>query len=421
MHLADKKDFDGAYDTLLDLPRLAQGDSDYLCAVIIEDFDKLAGYKLQNPYSVLGKKIMAQRNTFYIVTSSSVEAAKQILSEKLQLLFGNFEIMELEEFDFSTSRDFLTSRLESFSINDNHLRFIVSFTDGHPYYLDVISSALKKSLKEHKKRQITSRLLGEALNDTLFNPQGQLNQHFSNIIYRYCRNKNGADGLSILVSLSNGNCKFRHLTDSFNYSLKSLTGAVSDLQAAGLIRRVGAFNRVEDPLLRFWLKTVYDKRRMDFTHDASSGQRLFTASIQKISVDFAKSCKEDLYGKIVGLFKEFRDDFVQLGQKRHKLPSFGDVGIRVIGQNGPYIIGHAKGVNWICQIHERGVSEKQVSDFLKDSRCGKYKFHRKVLIVLNGMDDNAKLLAKESDIWVWNLKTLNLLLDLYGKHKVVIC
>jgi len=59
-------------------------------------------------------------------------------------------------------------------------------------------------------------------------------------------------------------------------------------------------------------------------------------------------------------------------------------------------------------------------DFLKDSKNGKYKFHRKVLIVLNDMDENAKLLVKDNDIWVWDLSSLNLLLDLYGKHKVII-
>lgn len=416
-----RKDFDNAYDVLLDLPRLVELDSGYQCAVIIEEFDKLAGYGLESPFSTLGKKIMAQRNTFYIVTSSSVMVGRQILAEKLQLLFGNFEVIELREFDFITSRNFLASRLHPYDISEKHARFLIGFTDGHPFYLDIISSRLKGLAESCKKRRITAACLSKALDEVLFNPLGELHQYFTNIIYRHCSNKNGVDVLTILVSLSEGNHKFQRLVDSLNYSAKSVSGVISDLENSGLVEKVGSFSRIGDLPLRFWLKVVYHRKRMDFTQDQTSRQKAFSAGIKKILADSQTAQREDLYEKMVGLFKAFKDDIVQIGQRRYRLPAFSDVAIRIIGENGPYIIGHAKGKNWICQIRERQVSEKHISDFLKDSKIGKYRFHHKILVVLNGMDENAKLLCKSSGIWVWNLKNLNLLLDLYGKYKVVLC
>jgi hypothetical protein len=191
------------------------------------------------------------------------------------------------------------------------------------------------------------------------------------------------------------------------------------LQSVGLIEKIGVFNKIDDSVLRFWLKTVCHKRRVDFTSDPVYRRKAFISNLKKASSDFTRASEEDLYEKIVNLFKSFSDDLVEVEQKKYVLPTFADVAARVIGENGPYIICHSKGKNWICQIRERKVTEKQVLDFIKDAKAGKYKFQRKVLIVIDGMDDNAKLLAKGANVWSWNLKTLNTLLDLYGKHKVI--
>ena len=417
--LVRKKDFDIAYDILLDLPGFLQVDAGVNCAIIIDEFDKLAGYKLNQPFSALGRKIMAQRNTFYILSSSSVLQAKHIFAEKLQLLFGNFEIIELEEFDFLTSRNFLLSRFEGFNIPEQYAKFLINFTNGHPFYLSVITSRMKSLLLQNKKQRVTTELLEVALDEVLFHTNGELYQHFTNIINTHCRNKNGVDILSILTLISQGNTKTRQLTGNLNSTSKSVNSAISGLQLAGLVEKIGIFNKIDDSVLRFWLKTVCHKRRIDFTADPVYRKRVFISNLKKASLDFARASKEDLYEKIVNLFKSFGDDLIEIEQRKFILPNFADVAARVIGENGPYIICHSKGKNWICQIRERKVTEKHVLDFLKDAKSGRHKFHRKVLIVIDGMDDNAKLLAKGADVWAWNLRTLNTLLDLYGKHKVI--
>ncbi|OIO80644.1 MAG: hypothetical protein COW11_01340 [Candidatus Omnitrophica bacterium CG12_big_fil_rev_8_21_14_0_65_43_15] len=415
----NKKNYDAAYELLLDLPEIFYSDSGIRCAVILEEFDQLSEYKVSSPFSALGKKIMAQRNTFYIVTSSSPRQARFILSEKLQLLFGNFETVNLEEFNFSDSREFILSKLEGFDISDQYTSLIINFTDGHPLYLRVICEKVRSLLDAQKKTRVTAAILEAALDEALFNPSGELYQHFINIVNTHCANKNGVDVLSMLTLISQHKGRMKQLSQSLAGSAKSIKSAVSDMQAAGLVEKIGVFNKIDDSAFRFWLKSVYYKRRMDFTADPLHTRKVFMHNLKKASLDFMRSCKDDLYEKTVDLFKAFRDDLVDLENKKYILPRFSEVSTRVIGENGPYIISHSKGKNWICQIREREVTDKHVADFLKDAKASKFRFHRKILIVTEGMDDNAKLMAKSSGVWIWNLKTFNLLLDLYGKYKLV--
>lgn len=414
-----KKDFDAAYDLTLELPRILRPEADIKCAVVIEEFDRLIAYKLSCPFSALGKKIMAQRDTFYIITSSSVKQAWHILAEKLHLLFGNFELLELDGFDFAESEGFILSRLDGFGAPEQYVRFLINFTDGNPYYLDIITARIKQVLSAAGKNRLAASALEQALEEVLFNSSGELYQHFNSIVNTHCVNKNGVDILSLLTLVSDGKCKVKGLSAALNSPASSIAAALSDLEAAGLVEKMGALIKIDDPVFRFWLTSVCQKNRTDFTIDPDYRRRIFIGSLKKSSNEFLRSSKEDLYEKAVGLFKSFDNDIIEIGQKRFVLPNFSDVATRVIGENGPYIVCHSKGTNWICQIRERKVGEKHITDFLTDTKSGRYRFQRKVLIVTDEMDENAKLLAKNKGVWAWNLKTLNMLLDLYGKYKVI--
>ena len=73
--------------------------------VILDEFDNLEHLGIKNPFLSFGKVIMVQKDTMYIVSSSRNEAIKKIISEKLSLLFGNFEVVKVSNFDIKTSRE----------------------------------------------------------------------------------------------------------------------------------------------------------------------------------------------------------------------------------------------------------------------------------------------------------------------------
>ena len=65
-------------------------------------------------------------------------------------------------------------------------------------------------------------------------------------------------------------------------------------------------------------------------------------------------------------------------------------------------------------------SRKEILDLV--STCDKRKApaaQTRVLVALAGLDDNAKLLAKEKRIFTLGLSRINMLMDLYGKSPIL--
>jgi phage-related protein len=75
---------------------------------------------------------------------------------------------------------------------------------------------------------------------------------------------------------------------------------------------------------------------------------------------------------------------------------------------------------WVLRVFERPVAESDIAEFVKNIRSLDRKVRKKVLVALSGMEENAKLLAKELKMSIWDLETLNMLFGLYGKKGIVI-
>jgi hypothetical protein len=63
-------------------------------------------------------------------------------------------------------------------------------------------------------------------------------------------------------------------------------------------------------------------------------------------------------------------------------------------------------------------SEADILDLLERDAQGKASPTR-VLVALGGLDDNAKLLAKEKKVIALGLSRINMLMDLYGKEPIL--
>ncbi len=93
-----------AYETLLGLTSVFKTETGKSCLVILDEFQNISDFHLRNPFQTFGKFIMVQKNTMYIVSSSQKTLLKEILSKKLSLLFGNFEVIDVEGFDDQIAR-----------------------------------------------------------------------------------------------------------------------------------------------------------------------------------------------------------------------------------------------------------------------------------------------------------------------------
>ena len=65
-------------------------------------------------------------------------------------------------------------------------------------------------------------------------------------------------------------------------------------------------------------------------------------------------------------------------------------------------------------MQEGLVDEPTIAHFDAFCRAQTPRPSRKIVITRRGVDDNARLLAKATNMWVWAAEDLEVLLDLYG-------
>ncbi len=107
-----------AYRDVIGLPQMIFEETGVFCVVMFDEFQNLEELAPSFVFLELGKKIMLQRSCLYLVSSSQKSRAKKILSEKLSLLFGNFDLVDVFAFDVKSSQNFIAQRLGEALVND---------------------------------------------------------------------------------------------------------------------------------------------------------------------------------------------------------------------------------------------------------------------------------------------------------------
>ena len=105
------------------------------------------------------------------------------------------------------------------------------------------------------------------------------------------------------------------------------------------------------------------------------------------------------------------------------MPVFDSAEICPVAGNITGVVGQVKDKSWMCHIKHGGRTDEQyIYDLrgIKTTGAKKAKVVRRIFIPLKGIEHNAFLLAKEKNIWVWDVQQLNEILLLFGKYELVI-
>jgi len=152
--------------------------------------------------------------------------------------------------------------------------------------------------------------------------------------------------------------------------------------------------------------------------DRVEQSRTFTALIEALITEQDNAAAASYEVRLREMFTEFNNGRIEIDGKRHTLPRFDSVDMIEDGR-GPFVIGRYGEKYVVAAIRGAAMGENDVLDFL--SVCYGYRENiaRKILIPLSGMEPNARLMAKEARIWVWELDSANMLMDLFGKKRIV--
>lgn len=413
LNVLEKRKKNNTFTELFSLCEIFNQETGKSCVVILDEFYNLENIGIKNLYREWTKLLISQKHTMYIITSSMKFKTKLILSKNLSLLFGNFEVITVEPFDIKTSEKYLRHRLGGLNLNAGLNNFIVHFTGGYPFYLEVIADAILKTNQAN---------LTDIIENLIFNTSGILNQKFSNYLKRYLDSPHSQDYISILYLISSGHNKLKDIAHILHKTKKELGLRINRLFELDTLIRSGDFLKISDRVFSFWLRFVYQERLKSLTFDAKNQKTVFRQNIDNLIKEFTLSAQKPIVERMSELLRLFQNEVVQIEKKRLRLNHFQEIKPLEFNHRSlkDGLIGRSDDSLWIMAFKYDNLTEEDISEFAKECKKYRHKLQKKIIIAFQDIDTNARLRALEEKIWTWDLSSLNHVLDLFYKPRIIV-
>lgn len=407
----ERRKKENIFTQLLSLSEIVREETGKSCLLIFDEFHNLETFGIKKLYAEWTKILISQKNTMYIIASSAKSRAQSILSKELSLLFGNFEVVNVEPFDIRTSEEYLEYILPGPQIDRGIKNFIVHFTGGYPFYLWVIAEYLLRSKQN----------LVDILEKLLFSSSGILNQRFSNYLKTFQDKPCSQNYLSILYLISGGHNKVKEMAHLLHKPQKEVALRINQLLEWDALSRCGDFFRINDRVFSFWLKFVYEGKTHAFTFDSKNQRDVFRKNIEDMIEEFIRYSNKPVSERVMELLRLFQDDVIQLGKKKLRLGHFREIkSLEFSGRplHEGLLCRSADGL-WIMGFKYDFLSEEDISGFAQECRKYRHKRQKKIIVSLGGVDTNSRLRALEEKILTWDINGLNQLFDLFSKPRII--
>lgn len=407
------------FGQLFELPSIISNETGRLSLIILDEFHLLQTTQLKDPFKLLGNKIMLGKSTMFIMVSSKVTLAKRLLKEELNLLFGSFELIDVEPFDDATSERFLRHNLSEL-LTTQQGRFIIWLTGGVPFYLDIIATKMKERARQLSLNTFNTQDIAEVIFSLLFDPRGSLYSYFKLRLGNV--SSNGRDPMSYISIMVACACGARRLSDistRVGRRLKDISSQINRLADIGTFSKNASFCKLSDNLFRFWLEYEYSRQMSSFFLSPELNAREVIKTLEKIILHFIQESDRPIYERIAWLFQHMGNEQIDIDGKRLHLARFHS--IKPI-QPYPWLFICQDSISstvWLYAVKENYVTESEVMEFIDIVNKSGEKPSKKIIIALSGMALNARLIAKEKRILIWDIKEVNTLMDFYGGDRII--
>ena len=388
--------------------------------LIIDEFQALEKLPVPDPFALLGKQMMVDKETLYLVSSSATDRAREIFRDKLSLLFGNFEILELVPFGFMEMEQYLASRLPAHRWSYPLKKFLFRMTDGEPLYLDLFMNRLENYELHEVPQNVSPSVLLDVFCQELFDRRGRIALIFERRIEQCGRMaRHSGPYIRTMLALSYGCRKIVNIAAFIKEPIAEAKKILKRLTQEGLIVKSGSFYHIPDVLFRFWLREVFQKRHSLFLPEERLLWKQLFDALNRILEAAMDPMDDQIQSRLERLLKEFRNDTVEIDQKKKQCPHFSEIIGKPSHDAVQTFLARSNRGKWFLQATADWVGEEAIASFLAESKHVR-KLQKRILMPLLGIDQNARLMAQEAKIEMLDLRQLNILLDLYDLPKIII-
>ena len=385
------------------------------CVLILDEFLYLEELGLGHAFHELGKRVMTWRSALFVLSSSSPYRARTILRERLQLLFGQFELVTLDGVEREPLAHWVREALQAVPGASAISAFLVWWLDAYPWYLSVFLKRFRELVALNRHAVESEALFLQTAWDVLGSEEGPLHQWCVSRLERLVHGRLGARALEVLSGIAGG---ARTTTEiGKRVGRAGLSEALQRLVEQDLSQRNGTCWIIIDPILRCWMSTVFVEQRTVDRFDSAGVRRSFECYLRSLWAHWIQTRHLSFAEQVVGLFGKFRDDTVTLDSKTGRLPRFEMIRTHLLASDGRQtcLIADAQGKRWCATIQSGPVDENAIADFEAFCRQQIPKPSRKIVVLNAGMERNARLLAKAANMWVWEPSDFRVLMELYGR------
>jgi len=386
-------------------------ESNKRCVLIVEEFIDLKTI-FPNCLKDFSKFIILQRGCMIILATSRQRETQKILASELNLLFGDFEKIFLNEKNFTDSYLHLKKCLDPMPATPFLISFLVNILGDNVIYHRLICEILKKNYG----CDCEDDMLVATLTETLYRDTTYFFQKFlKNIDIIAEKLKDRDAGLKILLAITDGYIRKKDLSSLNICNNKELAGKLSKLVDSNYVLNYGEVYGANDPLFGFWLANIF---KLHFAPAELNRSSRKTAWEQRIRQEIS-AARQDFYkdkiNQVFDLIGSFKDDSLKIGKDRYRLPlidhkkivSDKDKGTHIVIGDGQEIV--------VLGIKENTVEDNDITEFMEKGSNIKGKKVKKIFISLDKFSHSAKLIAKENHFITWDIDDVNNLMKAYNR------
>ncbi len=385
------------------------------CVFVIDEFQNLESLRLGHVFHELGKRVMTWPATLFVLSSSTPYKARKILQERFQLLFGQFEVLELNGLDEQKARQWLYQELSRLDDVKEASDFLLKWVGPYPWYLSLFVKRLNQSCEIEYIPLSTKSLIAKVAWDVLGVAEGPLYQWCQSRVNRLVGGPRGGRALEVLLQVAAGSRTMTEMGKRIGRS--SVSTSLQMLLEMDLVERRGVCWWVPDPVFRFWLNAVIGAERHQVLENPDQQQKRFESMVESLWERWIGVKRLSFEAQVVKLISSFEDDTLSIGDKTGRLPVFSSIRKCVpheLQSLSHYLIADSKGKRWCLGVEEHTVTEAAISRFDAFCRMQVPRPTRKVIVTHASLSSGASVLAKSLNIWVWVEQDITILSALYG-------